>query len=89
MAPGTPTPNGLSGKMKPIVWQALIGCARRGLQENVYRHFRRLSRGEAEQLASKKSLSLQDQQNYSLAEIFFGNSVSPTAIPRPKVGFTQ
>jgi hypothetical protein len=54
-----------------------------------YRHFRRLSRQEAEQLAAKRGLSLQDQEDYSLAEIFFGNSVSPTGTPRQRLGFKQ
>ena len=40
-----------------------------------YRQFRRLTRLEAGRLAADKGLSINDQQDFSLAEIFFPNSI--------------
>lgn len=52
-----------------------------------YRHFRRLNRQEAERLAKHKGLSLRDQEDYSLAEIFFGRSLSAVETRHQKLGF--
>lgn len=54
-----------------------------------YRHFRRLNRPEAGLLASMKGITLQNQPDYSLAEIFCGDAISPGASPSPRFGFAQ
>jgi hypothetical protein len=54
-----------------------------------YRHFRRLDRQEAEILASSRGINLQDQVDYSLAEIFSSDTMPPVTSRQPKLGFAQ
>ncbi|MEI6197651.1 MAG: AAA family ATPase, partial [Verrucomicrobiota bacterium] len=51
------------------------------------REFRRLTRAEAERLAQAKGLTLADQPDFSLAEIFNGESVAPTFDSERQIGF--
>jgi len=54
-----------------------------------YRQFRRLTRLEASRLAAEKGLSLNDQQDFSLAEIFFPYSIGPDPSQRTDIGFRK
>ncbi len=52
-----------------------------------YRAFRRLTRAEAQTLASAKGLRLSEQKDYSLAEVYNGSSVSPALNEVRNFGF--
>jgi hypothetical protein len=54
-----------------------------------YRQFRRLTRLEAGRLAADKGLSINDQQDCSLAEIFFPNSIGADPSQRTNIGFRK
>jgi hypothetical protein len=54
-----------------------------------YRQFSRLDRREAQQVAARNGLTLPEQEDYSLAEIFFSTPVTSAAVSRHKVGFAQ
>ena len=53
------------------------------------REFRRLTRAEAERLAQAKGLTLADQPDFSLAEIFNGESVASDFNGERQIGFAQ
>jgi len=53
------------------------------------REFRRLTRPEAQRLAEAKGLSLPDQNDFSLAELYCGAVASPMSNSDRHVGFAQ
>ena len=53
------------------------------------REFRRLTRAEAERLAKAKGLTLSDQADYSLAEVYNGLTVATRFNGERRVGFSQ
>lgn len=52
-----------------------------------YRHFQRLSRLEAQRLARSKGITLPDQPDYSLADIYHAQAASPEVPAEPTMGF--
>lgn len=52
-----------------------------------YRHFRRLSRLEAVRLAQSKGITLPDQPDYSLADIYHAQAATPEVPAEPTMGF--
>jgi hypothetical protein len=53
------------------------------------RQFRRLTRAEAERLAQAKGLTLPEQSDYSLAEVYNGAAVGPELNGQRRVGFAS
>lgn len=53
------------------------------------REFRRLTRPEAEQLARAKGLTLPDQDDFSLAELYCGAVINPAFDADRQIGFAQ
>lgn len=87
--------DGFLGQFLQVHIIATVNCAfdkldpaiRRKGRLLAYRHFRRLSRLEAVRLAQSKGITLPDQADYSLADIYHAQAATPEVPQEAAIGF--